>query len=129
MAIMVVDDNADAADMLAACLSADGHAVTVASSAQAALAASAGRPPQVYLLDIGLPDVDGFELARRLRALSATSGATLIAVTGYGQDSDIAASRAAGFDDHLVKPVSPERLRELLAAAAARAFAHTKTPA
>lgn len=114
LSIMVVDDNADAADMLAAYLACDGHSVVVAASAGAALQQAALQAPQVFLLDIGLPDFDGNELARQLRQLDATRNAALIAITGYGQERDIAASSAAGFDYHLVKPIAVEQLRELL---------------
>jgi CheY-like chemotaxis protein len=72
------------------------------------------NPPQAFLLDIGLPGMDGYELARRLRALPATASATLIALTGYGQPQDREKSQAAGFDHHIEKPVDPDRLLTLL---------------
>ncbi len=114
--IMVVDDNVDAAVTVAMLLEIDGHAVSVAHSAEQALAllAAASNPPHAFLLDIGLPGMDGFELARRLRAAPDTAGATLIALTGYGQPQDRKKSKAAGFDHHLEKPVDPERLLGLL---------------
>jgi PAS domain S-box-containing protein len=116
--IMVVDDNQDAALMLSMLLGAVGHEVTVQYGSTPALAAAALAPPEVFLLDIGLPEMDGNELARRLRALPQTAGAVLIAVTGYGQEQDRAATRAAGFDHHLVKPVDTEQLMALLASIA-----------
>ena len=117
MHIMVVDDNVDAATTVAMLLEMDGHTVSVAHSAENALAsalASAPNPPQAFLLDIGLPGMDGYELARRLRGLPATSGATLIALTGYGQPQDRERSHAAGFDHHVEKPVDPVKLLALL---------------
>ena len=117
MHIMVVDDNVDAATTVAMLLEMDGHTVSVAHSAEQALAtALAGlpNPPKAFLLDIGLPGMDGYELARRLRATPATAGATLIALTGYGQPQDRERSKASGFDHHLEKPVDPARLMALL---------------
>jgi PAS domain S-box-containing protein len=112
--IMIVDDNADAAAMLAMLLETCGHQVTVEHDAPAALAHAATAAAQVFLLDIGLPGMDGTELARRLRRLPGGAEAVLIAVTGYGQDSDRARTRAAGFDHHLVKPVDAQRLLGIL---------------
>jgi len=88
--------------------------VAVAHHARDALEHARQDPPQVCLLDIGLPDIDGLELARRLRALPHTSGALLVAVTGYGQESDRAQVMDAGFDHHLVKPIDTARLFALL---------------
>jgi signal transduction histidine kinase/CheY-like chemotaxis protein len=116
--ILVVDDNEDAADTLAMLLEASGHEVLVEHGSRAALERSraGGRQgaPQVCLLDIGLPDMDGAELARRLRALPETAHALLVAVTGYGQESDRERTRAAGFDHHLVKPIDLEKLHAIL---------------
>ena len=114
--IMVVDDNVDAATTVAMLLEIDGHAVSVAHSAEQALAvlAAASNPPQAFVLDIGLPGMDGYELARRLRAAPETAGATLIALTGYGQPQDRERSKAAGFNHHVEKPVDPDRLLALL---------------
>ena len=115
---MVVDDNVDAATTVAMLLKIDGHTVSIAHTAEDALArleAGSLNAPQAFLLDIGLPGIDGFDLARRLRAASATSGATLIALTGYGQPQDREKSKAAGFDHHIEKPVDPDRLLTLLA--------------
>jgi CheY-like chemotaxis protein/two-component sensor histidine kinase len=115
--IMVVDDNVDAATTVAMLLEMEGHTVSVAHSAEQALAiacSAALNPPQAFLLDIGLPGMDGYELAQQLRALSVTASATLIALTGYGQPQDRERSRAAGFNHHLEKPVDPDRLLALL---------------
>ncbi|WP_176442582.1 ATP-binding protein [Noviherbaspirillum humi] len=108
--ILVVDDNIDAAETLALFLRSQGHAVRTAYRAEQALALAASEPPEVCILDIGLPEVDGYQLARRLRECGQTCGATLIALTGYGQESDMQQSRAAGFDRHLVKPVDTRLL-------------------
>ena len=114
--IMVVDDNVDAAEMLALVLECSGHQVLVEHGPRQALERARKEAPEVFLLDIGLPDMDGNELARRLRAQPETAGAVLIAVTGYGQESDRNAAIAAGFDHYLVKPVDTVKLDGLLAA-------------
>jgi signal transduction histidine kinase/CheY-like chemotaxis protein len=116
--ILVVDDNEDAAATLAMLLEAMGHEVAVEHTPAAALAHAAIAPPQVCLLDIGLPGMDGNELAQRLRARPETAHAVLMAVTGYGQESDRTRSMAAGFDFHLVKPVDIGKLGQLLSKAA-----------
>ncbi len=112
--IMVVDDNVDAAESLAMMLELDGHSVIRAHDARAAIALARNERPNVMLLDIGLPDIDGYELARRLRALPEVDAARLIAVTGYGQAEDRRRAQDAGFDDYLVKPVEFESLRVML---------------
>ena len=112
--IMVVDDNVDAAESLAMMLELDGHSVIRAHNARAAIAIARYERPKVMLLDIGLPDIDGYELARRLRALPEVDDALLIAVTGYGQAEDRRRAEDAGFDHHLVKPVEFESLRLML---------------
>ncbi|MGJ7917126.1 ATP-binding protein [Massilia sp. LXY-6] len=113
--ILVVDDNADAAEMLAMYVGSLGHKVRVENSSARALLSARNVPPDVGLFDIGLPGMDGYELARRMRAQPETAGMTLVAVTGYGDRADVAAALAAGFDHHLVKPVDPRRLAEVLA--------------
>jgi PAS domain S-box-containing protein len=107
--ILVVDDSIDAAEMLAAALSLKGYNTRVAFDGPAALRIAAEFRPAVVFLDIGLPVMDGYELARRLRA-GGLDRCRLIALTGYGQEQDHARSREAGFDAHLVKPVDLERL-------------------
>ncbi|MEH6435419.1 hybrid sensor histidine kinase/response regulator [Massilia sp. DD77] len=117
--VMVVDDNQDAAEVLSMYVAAHGHEVLVENASPAALERAPGFAPDVCLLDIGLPDIDGHELARRLRADPRTRGALLVAVTGYGQEQDRRASAAAGFDHHLVKPVDMASLGRILEQAAA----------
>lgn len=112
--VMVVDDNADAAKSLAMLLEIEGHEVTFAHDAAAVLDRVRAEAPDALILDIGLPDMDGYELARRLRALPATATTTLVALTGYGQDEDRRRSLEAGFDHHLVKPVDVEELKRVL---------------
>jgi CheY-like chemotaxis protein len=110
----VVDDNEDGAMMLAEALQLSGYNTRVAQDGPMALQVSREFKPEVALLDIGLPVMDGYELARRLRKESGSHNLTLIAVTGYGQDVDRARSREAGFDAHLVKPVDLDALRSLI---------------
>jgi PAS domain S-box-containing protein len=112
--VLVVDDNTDAAETLADLLQWKGYEVRTAADASAAMEVALGFRPEVYILDIGLPDIDGYELARRLRAEASLPAATFIALTGYGQARDRERSRAAGFDHHLVKPVDPQALQRVL---------------
>jgi CheY-like chemotaxis protein/anti-sigma regulatory factor (Ser/Thr protein kinase) len=121
--VLLVDDNMDAANTLAQLLELQGYKVSVEYDAGAALARAEREAPQVCLLDIGLPDIDGYELARRLRALPATAGAVLIALTGYGQEQDRMRSQRAGFDYHLVKPVQFDNLSAILSRIGAPASA------
>jgi len=111
--VLVVDDNADAATLLSVLLEAHGHQVRVAHDAEDALMTQASFAADVALLDIGLPDIDGYDLARQLRA-SATRPLRLIAVTGWGQDGDRERARAAGFDGHLTKPAQLDTLLAVL---------------
>jgi signal transduction histidine kinase/CheY-like chemotaxis protein len=113
--LMVVDDNADAAQMLAMLLEAIGHDVLVENDPYRALERARMDAPDAYLLDIGLPGMDGNELARRLRTLSHASTAVLIAVTGYGQEYDRDTAIKAGFDHHFIKPVNTAKLMAVLA--------------
>jgi signal transduction histidine kinase/CheY-like chemotaxis protein len=113
--VLIVDDNVDAADSLALVLQLDGHVTRTGYSAQDALALVASFEPDAVLLDIGLPEIDGYEVARRLRASGAAAAVKLIALTGYGQEDDLRRAREAGFDDHLVKPVDFETLSRSLA--------------
>jgi signal transduction histidine kinase/DNA-binding response OmpR family regulator len=112
---LVVDDNRDAAESLAMLLTLDGHTVEAVFSAEEALERIPVFRPEVMLLDIGLPRMDGYEVARRVRALPGGGQIRLIALTGYGQTEDRRRALAAGFDDHLVKPVEPVRLAQSLA--------------
>jgi signal transduction histidine kinase/CheY-like chemotaxis protein len=113
--VLVVDDNADAAQMLATLLEAHGHVVGVEYDGTGGLARALRERPEVMLLDIGLPDMDGHELARRLRSSPDTANAMLIALTGYGQSEDRERARQAGFDRHLVKPADLSELLRILA--------------
>ena len=119
--VMVVDDNVDAAVTLSMLLESGGHQVAVEHEALRALECAQQFRPQVCLLDIGLPGIDGLELARRLRALPQAANALLVAVTGYGQTRDRDQILGAGFDHHLVKPIDTGRLYALLEGAAAPA--------
>jgi CheY-like chemotaxis protein len=112
--IVVVDDNQDAAETLSMALELFGCDVTVAHSAAQALDILPGAAPSVVLLDIGLPDMNGYELARRVRQLPGGPAMTLVATTGWGQQKDRERAFDAGFDHHLTKPVDFETLRALL---------------
>jgi CheY-like chemotaxis protein/anti-sigma regulatory factor (Ser/Thr protein kinase) len=114
--LMIVDDNADAADMLAMFLRTMGHEVMVEHDARRALERARIERPDAFLLDIGLPDIDGNELALRLRSQPETEASVLIAVTGYGQDEDEKSTVAARFNHHFVKPVDTAKLTLLLTA-------------
>jgi PAS domain S-box-containing protein len=112
--ILVVEDNPDARETLCALLVSDGHHVLAFGDGAEALAAAGAFAPDLALLDLGLPGLDGYALARALRAMPGCAGAFIAAISGYGQQEDMDRSKAAGFDAHLVKPVGPARLRELL---------------
>ncbi len=103
--VLVVDDNEDALVLLAELLRSAGHVVMVANDGPTALEASKSFHPDIAILDIGLPAMDGYELAARMRAQLGEGVPRLIALTGYGQDSDRARARQAGFEEHLTKPV------------------------
>jgi PAS domain S-box-containing protein len=115
--VLIVDDNEDAADVLASCLESLGYQVRTVHDAPSAMIATKEFSPDIALIDIGLPVMDGYELARRLGEEKGSNGqsAHLIALTGYGQVKDRERSREAGFCDHLVKPVDIDRLTEILA--------------
>lgn len=113
--ILVADDNHDSAESLGMLLEMAGHEVRLAYDGQEALDAAGLFLPDIMLLDIGLPKLDGFEVAARLRQDRRHDSMMLVAVTGYGTDSDRERARAAGFDHHLVKPVDPKALRDLIA--------------
>jgi signal transduction histidine kinase len=112
--ILIVDDSRDAAESLAMLLSLSGHQVLVSHHGEEALSLAAAERPEVVLLDIGLPGIDGYEVCRRLRQ-GGLDGALIIAMTGYGQERDRQRSKDAGFDTHTVKPVELDHLMELLA--------------
>ena len=113
--ILVVDDNVDAAETIAMLLEATGYEVHVEHDAKRALQRTVEEKPNICLLDIGLPEMNGHELARQIRKLPGMADAVLIALTGYGQEDDRANTRAAGFDHHFVKPVDTTELALVLA--------------
>jgi signal transduction histidine kinase len=118
--ILVADDNPDALESLAAVLRLRGHEVFSASNGATALEIAIRHVPDIALLDIGMPLLDGYEVARRIRAEEWGKSVTLVALTGWGQESDRRRSQEAGFDTHLVKPLDPHRLSALLAQLPAR---------
>ena len=112
--ILIVEDNDDARDALRMLLELDGHVVEAAAEGMQALEIARGKDLDVALVDIGLPGIDGYEVARRIRA-SGSRRPLLIALTGYGQPEDRRRATEAGFDSMLVKPVDPSVLSDLLA--------------
>jgi signal transduction histidine kinase len=122
--ILVADDNADALETLATVLELGGHEVFSAANGSLALESAERHLPEVALLDIGMPLLDGYEVARRIRAQAWGKRITLVALTGWGQDSDRRRSQEAGFDSHLVKPLDLEKLTQLLARLPASAAAN-----
>lgn len=112
--MLVIDDNQSAADALAKLLSIRGHIVETAYSGTSAIEAAPVFEPEVVLLDIGLPDMEGYDVARALRAQPETSSAVIIALTGYGQDSDIKNAERAGFNHHLTKPAGLAEIEAIL---------------
>jgi CheY-like chemotaxis protein len=113
--ILIVEDNDDTRQMLHEALAFSGHDVREARDGATALTLAAESRPDVALIDIGLPDVDGYEVARRLRAAPGGRRMCLVAITGYGQAEDQRRAYDAGFDAHLTKPVAPERLKQVMA--------------
>jgi CheY-like chemotaxis protein len=113
--LLVVDDNKDAANSLALLLGLQGHEVRVAYDGPAALELLNDYRPGVIFLDIGMPGMDGYEVARRVRRLPGSESVRLVALTGWGQQEDRRRSAEAGFDHHLVKPVEPKALEDVLA--------------
>jgi CheY-like chemotaxis protein len=114
--ILVVDDNVDAADTLSILLSGDGHQTTTAYNATDALAQIAIFHPETIFIDIGLPDMNGYDMALQIQTTHAAHSMKLVALTGYGQSDS---TPGAGFHAHLIKPVTPEDLRRILAEAMA----------
>ena len=113
--VLVVEDNDDVARSLAMLLELWGHDAEIVDRAEAVLEAVQACRPAVVLMDIGLPGMDGYEVAKMLRRQKGYDKLTLVAMTGYGQDEDRRRAKEAGFDHHLVKPVDPDVLQELLA--------------
>ena len=112
--VLIIEDNDDTRQMLRTALAMNGHEVDEAADGASGLAAAASLRPDVALVDIGLPDIDGYEVARRLRQVAPDGKLVLVAITGYGQPADRDRSRQAGFDAHLTKPIGPEHLREAI---------------
>jgi CheY-like chemotaxis protein/two-component sensor histidine kinase len=112
--ILLVDDNVDAAETLGELLALMGHEVRISFDGQRAIETAAEFYPDIFILDVGLPDMNGYELAHRLRVLAPSAEALFIALSGYGQEHDRVLSRSAGFHHHLVKPVELERLGQIL---------------
>ncbi len=113
--VLIVDDNRDAAESLEMLLESLGHEIRMAHTGPAGLDAAFEYSPHAVLLDIGLPELDGLEVARRIRSNPGSAGVVLIAMTGYGQDDDRRLSREAGFDHHLVKPADFDQVLAILA--------------
>ena len=111
--ILIIEDHDDAREALRALLELEGHRVAAAATGPRGLEMATQHPPDIALVDIGLPEVDGYEVARRLRGLGARCP-YLIALTGYGQPDDVKRAREAGFDAHLLKPVDPDALTSVL---------------
>jgi CheY-like chemotaxis protein len=125
--ILVVDDNADAANSLAMVLELLGHAVRTDYDGPAALQAIESFGPEIVLLDIGMPDMDGYEVARQIRAMPLGKSVQLLALTGWGQEEDKRRALEAGFDEHLTKPVEPALLEALLSLADGRGGVRAKS--
>ncbi|MEO8554867.1 MAG: response regulator, partial [Kofleriaceae bacterium] len=112
--IVVVEDNLDAREMLCHLLTRAGFECEAVGDGLSAIATIEAFRPQAAVIDVGLPGIDGFEVARRIRAEPALAGVVLVAVTGYGQNNDRELAKDAGFDAHMVKPVKFDQLLELL---------------
>ena len=115
--VLVIEDDADSRECLKLLLETEGHAVALSSTGAAALAEVGTFQPDIALVDVGLPDMDGYEVARRLRMLPGGKDVKLIAITGYGADKDRRRAKQAGFDVHVTKPVSYEQLATAFEAA------------
>ena len=112
--VLLIEDNADITDLIRTQLEMWGHEVSVAHDGPSGLEAALRLRPDIALLDVGLPGMDGYELAARIRRDPGGADMRLVAMTGYGSPEDRARARAAGFDAHLLKPVHPQRLQDLL---------------
>jgi signal transduction histidine kinase len=112
--IVVVEDNQDIAEVLVTWLESLGHRVAVAHTGEDGVEAIRQHRPDLAVCDLGLPDIDGVDVCRRVRALSGASQPVMVALTGWGRDEDLRATKEAGFDHHLVKPVAPDKLHALL---------------
>jgi CheY-like chemotaxis protein len=127
--ILVVEDNTDSREMLRQLLEIEGHEVYDAADGQAAIALAREVRPQIAIIDLGLPDLNGYELASKLRGEPHLRNIALIALTGYGAPEDRQRSRDAGFWTHLVKPIDPDMLKDVFAEVSrARSQAGTSGP-
>ena len=113
--ILIIEDHDDAREALRALLELEGHQVSAAAAGPQGIELAHRHAPDIALIDIGLPDLDGYEVARRLRAAPGGRSIGLVAITGYGQPEDQRRAYEAGFDAHLTKPVAPERLKQVMA--------------
>jgi CheY-like chemotaxis protein len=114
LCVLVVEDNPDAAEALTMLLELFGHQPTLVPDGLTAIEAVRDAAFDIALIDIGLPGIDGYEVARRIRIIPNKEAITLVALTGYGQETDKLRALSAGFDEHLTKPVKIERLQALL---------------
>jgi CheY-like chemotaxis protein len=114
--VVIADDNRDAADSLKLLLELSGYDTFVAYNGHEALELGARERPSAFILDVGMPDMTGYEVARRIRQQAWGRNALLVAVTGWGQDDDKERAKAAGFDHHFTKPVNPEAVEQVLLA-------------
>jgi CheY-like chemotaxis protein len=112
--VVVIEDHVDTADLMREILREAGHEVSVAHNGAEGVAAARALPAEVVLCDVGLPDIDGYEVARQLRADTTTAGVYLVALTGYDGEDELQKARDAGFDRHVVKPIDPFQLETLL---------------
>ncbi|MBC8023111.1 MAG: response regulator [Burkholderiales bacterium] len=113
--LLVVDDNRDSAESMCLIYRDAGHEVRTVHEGAAAVDAAAQLNADAVLLDIGLPDIDGYEVARRLRSDPRTCGVLIIAISGYGREDDVRKGREAGIDDHVMKPIDPDKVLERVA--------------
>ena len=112
--VLIADDHHDGAEMMRLLLAQCGHDVSVAHSGGDALVLAKREKPQIVVLDIGMPDLNGYEVAARIRSEAWGNDLTLIAVTGWGQEDDKRRAKAAGFDFHMTKPIDPQALIKLI---------------
>ena len=119
--ILLVEDNSDARETLRLLLELDGHRVAAVDTGERAVELALRESFSVALIDIGLPDVDGYQVARRIRSGGAGAPIVLVALTGFGQPEDVRRALEAGFDAHVVKPVDPDALTKTLASLPRRA--------
>jgi len=123
--ILIVDDNSDSAEMLETVMTMDGHDVRIAYNGETAVEIALEFQPEIVFLDLGLPDIDGYQVAARIR--NRLPGMLLVALSGRGQESDRRRTREAGFDHHLVKPLDFDMLENLLISGGERAVSQTPT--